>query len=80
VQQSFPPYPSQVVPASQGVVEVIIDETGAVESVTMTTPVNPAYDNLAVAAAKAWLYKPAVLNGLPVRYRKVIQIVLKPAR
>jgi len=58
---------------------VIIDETGAVESATLTAPINPAYDNIALLAAKTWLYKPATLNGQPVKYRKAIQIVLKPA-
>jgi hypothetical protein len=26
------------------------------------------------------VYKPALLNGVPVKYRKSIQIVLKPTR
>lgn len=80
VQQTFPPYPSRLVPPSQGVLEVIIDETGAVQSARMIASVNPAYDGIALAAARGWLYKPALLNGTPVKYRKVIQILLKPSR
>ena len=35
---------------------------------------------LVLGAAKTWLYKPATLNGVPVKYRKMIQIVLRPTR
>jgi tetratricopeptide (TPR) repeat protein len=79
VRQAFPPYPGSIAAPRQGVVEVIVDETGAVESAMLTVPVNAAYDNIALAAARSWLYKPATLNGVPVKYRKAIQIVLKPA-
>jgi hypothetical protein len=55
-----------------GVVEIVIDETGAVSTATMTTPVNAVYDRLALATAKRWRYRPATLEGVPVKFRKVI--------
>ena len=59
---------------------VVSDETGIVESATLRLSVNPQYDAVVLAAAKTWLYRPASLDGSPVKYRKMIQIVLRPTR
>ena len=80
VRQSLPPFPSASVPGGRGLLEVVVDETGAVASATMRMPVNAAYDTLALAATKTWRYKPATLNGVPVKFRKLIQISLEPQR
>ena len=63
---------------NDGVLEVVISETGAVESAVMRTPISPRYDQIVVAAAKSWKYAPATLNGIPVKFRKTINITLKP--
>ena len=63
-----------------GVVEVIIDETGAVAAATIRMSVNPVYDRLAVSLAKNWRYKPATVNGVPVKFRRLVQLDLKPGR
>ena len=44
----------------------------------MTQSINPQYDAMAVAAAKRWRYQPATLNGTPVKYRKAVQVSVKP--
>jgi hypothetical protein len=80
IHQVFPPFPGHIVPSGQGVVEVLVDENGIVESASMRVPVHPSYDALIVAAARTWQYRPATLDGVPVRYRKMIQVVLKPTR
>jgi hypothetical protein len=80
LRQVFPPFPARLVPAGQGVVEVVVDETGIVESTSLRQPVNPQYDAIVLGAAKTWLYKPASLDGVPVKYRKMIQVVLRPTR
>ena len=80
LRQVFPPFPARMVPPGSGVVEVIVDETGIVESAVLRQSVNPQYDTIVVGAAKTWLYKPASLDGAPVRYRKIIQVVLRPTR
>jgi hypothetical protein len=78
IKQLLPAYPRDNFPTNRGVLEIVIDEHGDVESATMRTPVKPTYDGVAVAAAKGWRYTPATLNGVPVRYRKLIQINLDP--
>jgi TonB family protein len=76
VRQFLPPFPtSTAVPKqAQGVLEVLIDETGAVEQATMRVSLNAAYDRQALIAAKSWLYQPARVNGVPVKFRKAVQI------
>ena len=63
-----------------GVITVVINEAGDVESVTMTVPVNPVYDRLAVGTAKSWKYRPATMNGVPVKFRRVVLLDLKTTR
>ncbi|MEN3337692.1 MAG: hypothetical protein V7647_1368 [Acidobacteriota bacterium] len=63
-----------------GVIEIVIDETGSVETATMSVGVNAVYDRLALTEAKRWRYKPATLDGVPVKFRKVILLDLKAAR
>jgi TonB family protein len=78
VRQSFPSFPGRLVTAEAGTLEVVVDATGAVESVVMTDPAHPQYDRLAVAAARRWEYEPARLDGVPVKYLKRVQINLSP--
>jgi hypothetical protein len=80
LRQVFPPFPARMVPPGQGVVEVVVDETGIVETASLRQPVNPQYDAIVLGAAKTWLYRPATLDGVPVKYRKMIQVVLRPTR
>jgi tetratricopeptide (TPR) repeat protein len=80
VRQELPPFPGPVPAAMQGAMDIIIDETGAVVSATMSARVSAAYDAHALAAARTWRYRPATLNGTPVKYRKTIQIAVKASR
>lgn len=76
--QTLPVYPTRPVPIGHGTLEIIIDEAGAVESAMMRSTVNSLYDTLALTATRGWRYKPATLNGVPVKFRKDIIITLKP--
>lgn len=78
-KQTMPPFPGLLTQAATGVVEVVIDAAGAVESVKVVEPVHQRYDGLLISAAKKWQYQPAQLNGAPVRYMKRIQISLSPS-
>jgi len=61
-----------------GAIEIVIDERGTVTSATITQSVNPLYDRSLVATAKRWQFRPALLGGQPVKYRKVVGVVLRP--
>jgi outer membrane biosynthesis protein TonB len=43
----------------------------------MRTSANPRYDALALAATRNWKFRPATLNGVPVKFRKTINMALK---
>jgi hypothetical protein len=76
VRQDLPQYPGRVTFDRTGVLEIVIDATGTVESATMLEGVEALYNRLLLAAAKNWRYRPARLDGTPVKYRKRIQITL----
>jgi hypothetical protein len=63
-----------------GVLDVVIDESGAVASSTMVQRVNIIYDQLLLSASKRWRYRPAMRNGKPVIYKKSLNIVLRPVQ
>lgn len=76
LRQQFPAVPTSIIKMTKerGILEVIIDEQGRVISFTLRMPIHPVYDTMLVGAAREWKYKPATLNGTPVRFRKMIQI------
>ena len=79
VDQRAPMLPEQLRRLLKGrtgtaVFDLIIDETGAVQQATVRTSFHPVYDALVIAQSRGWKYLPAMRNGVPVRYRKSIQI------
>jgi hypothetical protein len=80
IRQTLPPVPRAAgAPlASGGVLEVVISETGTVEYANMRVPISVLYDRMVVAAAREWRFQPAMQMGVPVKYRKMIQIAIKP--
>jgi TonB family protein len=57
-----------------GVLEVVINEKGEVESAVMREPVNPIFDAAVLSAARTWRYRPAVKDGQAVKYTKRIGV------
>lgn len=78
IRQDLPSYPGVVPIARQGMIEVVIDENGLVETAMMRISVSSTYDKLALAAVRSWRYRPAMLNGIPVKYRKAVQVTIQP--
>lgn len=75
VRQNLPPFPiHSAIGATQGSIEVVIDERGGVESAVMRMSLGSAYDRMVVAAARDWQFKPATLRGTPIKFRKIVQI------
>ena len=81
IRQDLPRFPGAVRAGGvRGIVEVVIDEDGAVESAAMVVPTVPSYDKVLLTAASRWVYYPATREGKPVKFRKRIQInVHEPA-
>ena len=78
IVQRIPNVPGKVKTAGTGIVEVVIDETGSVETARMRVPINGVYDKLVLAAAKSWQYQPATMDGTAVKFRKLVQVTLVP--
>jgi tetratricopeptide (TPR) repeat protein len=78
IRQELPPFGGTLFKPVVGIVEVVVDENGAVVSAAIRGQMNPVYDRQVLAAAATWKYKPALLDGAPVKYRKFIQISLTP--
>lgn len=76
VYQSFEPM-KDIFALRPGVVQIIIDELGKVVFAATKLSVNSTYDRFAIATAKTWRYRPAVRNGVAVKYRLNVQIPLQ---
>ena len=66
--------------ADTGYFDIVVDEAGDVELINLISPAHRYQDRMLVAAAKAWKFKPAMLDGQPVRYRLRIPIILADPR
>lgn len=61
-----------------GLLRVLIGPDGRVESASMVKSTHPAYDVVALRAAKGWTYTPATRGGRPVSSQRDIQVRLVP--
>jgi tetratricopeptide (TPR) repeat protein len=64
--------PRNAVEAKQtfsGTAEIEVDERGNVSSVVLRKPVHPAFDPLLTEAMRAWKFRPALKDGVAVKYR-----------
>jgi TonB family protein len=78
IRQDVPRVPTQIANQSRerGMLDVTIDEQGRVVSATLRLSLHPIYDAQLLAATREWRYSPAMLNGRPVKFRKLIQITV----
>jgi hypothetical protein len=77
IRQDMPPVPAGIVFTGQGVLEVIINEAGFVETAVMRTGIDPRYDRLVIAATRLWRFQPAMVGTTPVKFRKIIGVKTK---
>jgi hypothetical protein len=76
VRQEMPVFRFKSTAVGHFTVAVSINEFGVVEGVTLVVRLDPEFDRLLQAAAWKWQYRPATLDGVPVKFRKVIQVNL----
>lgn len=76
--QEMPRWPVAGGPDStrEGIVEIVVTETGAVESAVIRRSVDPFYDSLLLQRTRSWRYRPAMRNGEPVKYRRLVKFVV----
>jgi len=59
----------------QGLVEIVIGETGRVEQVAIRKSINPAFDAEVLASTGYWRFRPATKDGKPVKFRRQYEII-----
>jgi tetratricopeptide (TPR) repeat protein len=81
VVRDLPPWnppPSLPNGTYSGKLQIDIDEQGLVERAILIEAIAPPYDNRLLAASKTWRFQPATMDGVAVKYRKTISVVLQP--
>jgi hypothetical protein len=74
----LPDPPSDTPPRRLGVLVIVVNGEGAVESVRLESPSNRYHDRFWVSVAKTWRFRPALKDGQPVRFLKRIAITEPP--
>jgi hypothetical protein len=60
---------------SNGLFDILIDETGRVLDATVRKSLHSSFDALVIRSARSWRYQPATKDGVPVRYLKTLLLV-----
>ena len=78
LRQDVPRVPTTISAQARerALLEIVIDEQGRVINLALRMSIHPMYDPQLLAAAKEWRYKPATVDGVPVKFRKLIQITV----
>lgn len=78
IRQDVPRVPTTISSQARerAILEVLIDEQGRVINLALRLSIHPMYDPQLLAAAREWRYRPATVDGVPVKFRKVIQITV----
>jgi hypothetical protein len=75
----YPKLPSDAFseePDNRTVLELVIGTNGLVERAILRSIPRDIHEFMLVSAAKAWIFEPATIEGLPVRYRHRVRISL----
>jgi hypothetical protein len=78
VRQYLPAPAPKTPPSRLGVLLLVVNGQGAVESVRLESPSNHYHDRFWVSAAKTWRFTPAMKDGQPVKFLKRIVITDPP--
>ena len=76
IKAVLPPVPASpgLAAPRTGLFEMVIDETGRVESVTVQRSIHPQTDSILIADIRKWRFKPAARGNQPVKFRKLIEV------
>jgi TonB family protein len=82
LRQDVPPWPRDLPfpQSSVAVIEVVIGPDGRVQEARLQKAVHPRYDQLLLAAARNWTYRPALRDGQPTAFVKAVRVELAQQR
>jgi len=80
LEQRMPPMSNEMqlitrAAKSRGMIDIVIDETGRVIDTSVRQSMNAAFDGMIVRESRKWKYRPAMVDGAPVRYVKTLILV-----
>ena len=80
LEQRMPPMSNEMqlitrASKSRGMIDIVIDETGRVIDTSVRESMNAAFDGMIVRESRKWKYRPAMVDGAPVRYVKTLILV-----
>jgi hypothetical protein len=80
IEQRMPSIPMQLQVVTRalktsGILDIVIDENGRVTEATMRQSLNSSVDALVTRTARGWKYRPAVKNGVPVKFLKTLIVM-----
>ena len=82
IDETLPAWPASLSPSTlvhrNAVLEIVVTARGDVGSVTILGGIHPAYDQLLIAAARRWRYRPATRDGEAVAYVKRLAVKITP--
>jgi TonB family protein len=79
INQQLPPWRADPINARldyTGAIELVIDEQGLVENVSLRESVHPIYDSELLRVARTWTYQPARRGDQPVKFHKTLVVKL----
>jgi TonB family protein len=62
----------------RGLLDLVVNEAGDVTSAVLAKSIHPIYDRQLVDMSRTWKFRPAMKDGVPVKYRMMIEIRLGP--
>ena len=68
--------PEGTAPDAVGFVDLIVNEQGLVDRVSLVSPANRFQERMLVWAAKGWRFRPALRDGVPEKYRTRVRVTL----
>ena len=74
VSPVYPEVPRKARIEGRVTVQAVIGLDGSVESVDVLRSSNPFFDEAALSAVKQWRYRPATMNGVPVRVYFTVEV------
>jgi protein TonB len=74
VSPTYPDVPRKARLEGRVTVQAVIGLDGSVESVEILRTTNPLFDAAALSAVRQWRYRPATMNGVPVRVYFTVEV------
>jgi hypothetical protein len=76
IRQDLPPYTRSGLTAHAitGAIRIAIGIDGRVSAASIEAPIDPRYDARLLEATRAWRYRPAMRDGTPIPFEKVVEI------